>query len=306
MSRFTNKMVKHSNMLKNDALIPNSEWCDYVDSLKTKKSIGDEKKAASTILPLFEEAVKKRIPNERFGIFFSGGVDSTFIAYVCKKFTDDFVCYTVGIEGSRDIAASKEAAKKLGLKHKVKTLSLKEMENIFEKTAKILGKDLVNIVNIGVGAVEVAAIEIAKKDGIKYMFSGLGSEEIFAGYQRHEKAGNINEECWQGLKSMWERDFMRDFKIADFEGIEALTPFLDKELIIAAMQIDGSLKIKGDVKKYILRRAATSAGLAEEFAFRPKVAAQYGSSFDKAISRIGKSKGHKFKKGYLDYLSNLK
>jgi diphthine-ammonia ligase len=295
-------MVNLSKVIENKELVPYTQWCKYIDSLRTEESINDEKKAIKVLLSLFENAVKKRIPKEKFGVFFSGGVDSTFIAYICKKFTDNFVCYTVGIEGSKDLAVSKEVAKKLCLVHKEKILSLKDMETIFEKTAKILGKELINIVNLGVGAVEVAAIEMTKKDNLKYMFSGLGSEEIFAGYQRHEKAENINEECWNGLKSMWERDFKRDFKIAAHEKIEALTPFLDSELILAAMKIDDSLKIKGEHKKYILRKMAITAGLTEEISFRPKIAAQYGSSFDKAISRIARAKGYKFKKGYLDYL----
>jgi diphthine-ammonia ligase len=295
-------MVNLSSIIKNSELVSYDEWCKYIDSLRAKEVIKEEKKAISLLLPLFENAVKKRIPKENFGVFFSGGVDSTFIAYICKKFTDNFICYTVGIEGSKDVAVSREVAKKLGLVHKEKILSLKDMETLFEKTAEILGKELINIVNLGVGAVEVAAIEMAKKESINYMFSGLGSEEIFAGYQRHKKAENINEECWNGLKSMWERDFKRDFKIAAHEKIEALTPFLDTELISAAMKADDSLKIKGEHKKYILRKMAIAAGLSEEIAFRPKIATQYGSNFDKAISRIAKAKSHKFKKGYLDYL----
>ncbi len=298
-------MVELSNVVKDGKLVPYVEWCRYIDSLKTDVKITDEKEAVRSLLPLFDEAVKKRLPKKKFGVFFSGGVDSTLIAFTCKKFTDNFTCYTVGIEGSKDLAASKEVAIKLKLDHKSKTLSIEEMEGLFEKTAKIIGPKVINIVNIGVGAVEVAAIEIAKKDNIDMMFSGLGSEEIFAGYQRHEKASDINEECWNGLKSTWERDFQRDFKIAVYEKIEALTPFLDKELIIKAMQVDGKLKIYGEHKKYILRKMAVAAGLPESISFRPKIAAQYGSNFDKAISRIAKSRGYKLKGEYINYLKSL-
>ncbi|MEM4266690.1 MAG: asparagine synthase-related protein, partial [Candidatus Nanoarchaeia archaeon] len=43
---------------------------------------------------LFVESMNKRIPNCKFGIMFSGGVDSTLIAFVCKKLGFDFTCYT--------------------------------------------------------------------------------------------------------------------------------------------------------------------------------------------------------------------
>src|SRR3989344_3703387 len=210
-------MVTLSNIANNGNLVRYEKWCNYVDDLKNEVSksglIENERLAAEAIAKNFEKAVQKRIQSEKFGIFFSGGVDSTYIAYTCKKLKASFICYTVGIEGSKDIEISSKIAKELGFTHRKKVLSLKEMETLFEKTAKLLGKELIDIVSIGVGAVVLAGLELAEKDNIKSFFSGLGSEEIFAGYQRHEKAQNINEECWRGLKTTWMRDFRRDFAI---------------------------------------------------------------------------------------------
>jgi diphthine-ammonia ligase len=295
-------MVLESGIVKNGELVSFEEWSEYIDSLRKKEAINDEKKAVSLLKDIFVEAVKKRIPKKKFGIFFSGGVDSTLIAFICKKVSDDFIAYTVGIEGSKDIEASSEVAKQLGIKHVKKILSIKEAEQAFEKTAQILGKEQINIVNLGVGAVVVAAIELAEKDNIHDFFSGLGSEELYAGYQRHEKSSDINEECWAGLKTTWGRDFQRDFLISKNKNATFLTPFLDKQLIIESMKIDSRLKINDGCKKYIIRQVAVSLGLKKEMAFRPKIAAQYGSNFDKAIQRVSKQKGFKFKKEYLQYL----
>jgi asparagine synthase (glutamine-hydrolysing) len=299
-------MVVLSNIVKKGKLVSFDDWFHYIDSLKTNKKITEEDKAVEILSKLFLGAVKKRIPEKKFGIFFSGGVDSTLIAFICKNLKEEFICYTVGIEGSQDIEFSEKVAKDLKLNHKKKVLTLKEIEEVFEKTAKILGKDLINIVNLGVGAVELAAIELAKKDNISIIFGGLGSEEIFAGYQRHENSEDINEECWSGLKTTWERDFQRDYAIAKATNTEFLTPFLDTDLIKTSLQISGELKIKEGYKKYILRQTALNLGLKNEFAFRPKKAAQYGSNFDKAIKKIAKAKGFRYKKEYLNYLSNNK
>ena len=103
--------------------------------------------------------------------------------------------------------------------------------------------DSANVTKVSVGAVVLASIELAKQDNIDTFFSGLGSEELFAGYERHEKSIlPVNEECWLGLKSMWERDFTRDVAIAKHEKISLMIPFLDRELIIDAMKIPGELK----------------------------------------------------------------
>lgn len=299
-------MVILSNILDDGKLITYEKWSNHIDSLKSNEVIDDEKEAIIKLKLTFENAIKKRIPDEKFGILFSGGVDSTLIAYLCKNFSNNFVCYTVGMEGSQDVEYSYKVAKKLNLQHKVQLYSITDLENLFEETAKSLGKKLINIVNLGVGAVEVAAIKFAEKDNVKIFFSGLGSEEIFAGYQRHGLSENINEECWSGLKTTWERDLQRDCTIANSFDIRFLTPFLDKELITVAMQINSNLKIKSNYKKYILRKTAQNIGLDKEFAFRPKKAAQYGSNFDKAILKIAKLHGYKFKKEYLDYLQKDK
>ena len=115
-----------------------------------------------------------------------------------------------------------------------------------------------------------------------------GSEEIFAGYQRHLDAKDPHAECWNGLKNMWQRDFVRDVTIAKALGITVLCPFLDEDLIIKSMGIPADKKINKEFKKIILREIAEELGLPKEFAWRPKKAAQYGSYFDKALIKLAK------------------
>ena len=128
----------------------------------------------------------------------------------------------------------------------------------------------------------------------------MGSEEIFAGYERHNQAENIQEECWQGLKLMWSRDLVRDFNLAKELNIKIKTPFLDKELIEYAMKLPAEWKIVREKKKVILREVAEE--FLGEFAWRKKKAAQYGSCFDKAIAKLAKKNGFKLKKDWLDSL----
>src|SRR3989344_6477313 len=281
------------------------QWTNHISTIKRNTRIINnknllKKKNKNQII----KTIKDLIPNERFGILFSGGLDSSLISLICKKFTNNFICYTVGFKDGNmkvpdDIIASSKVAKRFGLKLKYKIYNLKELEVIVKKTNKILGK-YNNIINIGVGSVEVAAIELAKKDKVNYFFSGLGSEEIFAGYERHTKAKNVNRECWQGLKHIWDRDLVRDFTLGKALKMTLKTPFLDSELIQTAMQIPGEWKINEVEKKIILREIAEE--FLGEFAWRKKKAAQYGSCFDKAIGKLAKQHGFEFKKDYLESL----
>jgi asparagine synthase (glutamine-hydrolysing) len=99
----------------------------------------------------------------------------------------------------------------------------------------------------------------------------LGSEEIFAGYQRHAKADEVNEECWAGWKSTWERDLTRDAALGEHLKIKVLVPFMDEEVIKKAMGIDGSKKINSETRKVILREIAEELGLLKEIAWRKKI-----------------------------------
>ncbi len=160
------------------------------------------------------------------------------------------------------------------------------------------------VVKVGVASVVVAVSKIADD---KIFFSGLGSEEIFAGYHRHEKSDDIHEECWKGLKNMWARDLVRDCAIGVSLGMDLRTPFLDRDVIVNAMRINSSRKINKDHKKVILREIAEELGLPKEFAWRKKMGAQYGSRFDRALERLGKKENiddDKCKKEYLRRIVN--
>lgn len=265
-----------------------------------------EQEITTELNKLIVRSIEKNLPEEKFGILFSGGIDSTLIAFVAKKLGKKFTCYTTaleepGLKKAEDLESAEKVAKDLGFELKIIKLNLKEVEEYIKKTIKITGKT--DVVTIGVGTTFLPACEQAKKEGIKIIFSGLGSEEIFAGYGRHEKANDINEECLEGLKSIKERDLDRDEAIAKHFGLELKIPFLDKELVDYALKIPGELKIKNEVKKFILRKAAIQIGIPENYAMRKKRAAQYGSRIDNAILKLTKKSGLKYK---ADYLKNLK
>ncbi len=268
------------------------EWKEHIEELckKTKPTCKEEVKQALIT------AVEKRIPKEKFGLFLSGGVDSSLLALIIKKFTNNFVCCSVGIKKSHDLEAAEYAAKKLKLNWVHKEYSEEETGKILKKTAQMFEKP--DVINVGVGSVFVAAKELAD---IKILFSGLGSEEIFAGYQRHEKE-DANKECWRGLKLMWQRDLARDASIAKKLDFSLRLPFLDDDLILAAMGIPSEKKISAEHKKIILREIAEELGLPKEIAWRQKKAAQYGSGFDKVMEKLAKKAGMR-KSEYVSHLT---
>ncbi len=302
-------MTKVLGIVKEGKLIPEELWVKFVnglensfDNLETNKERAKRELAEAVI-----NSIKKRVA-PKFGILFSGGIDSSLIAFVCKQLKCNFTCYTVGIESSDDVAWAKKVADEYELNLKFKLLKLEELEILVQDVIRILNE--ADIVKVSVGSVLYSAGKLALANNDNFLFGGLGSEEVFAGYQRHEdilKGNNfeaLHKECWNGLKNMWQRDLARDFKIAEALGLYLRTPFLDKDVIKTAMSIHPMYKLDKSNKKIILREAAELIGLKKEFAWRKKQAAQYGSNFINGIEKLAKKNGFKFKKDYL--LSLLK
>jgi len=288
---------------KNSRLIPEKEWIQKIAELQksVKESSEPYENLKKGVKNSLINSVKKRLAKNS-AILFSGGVDSSTIALIAQNLGKNFTCYSVGFQDSNfkdpeDLVWAKKAAKKLGFKIRTKIFNLKSVEKVFKKTVSILG-DNTNVVNVGVGGVVVAASQMIRE---KTVFSGLGSEEIFAGYDRHKKNPS-NKECWNGLKNMYSRDFLRDTGIASFLKVKLRTPFLDEDLIKSSMKVQIKHKLSNGVAKKILRDIAFELGLPKEFAYRPKRAAQYGSSFDRAIKKLAKNNGFGFKKDYLESL----
>jgi asparagine synthase (glutamine-hydrolysing) len=290
-------------------LVKRENWEKLIASIETKyENLETNKERAKRRLSnLIEKAVVSRAQNAgKFGILFSGGVDSTLIAFLCKKHNFDFTCFTVGLENSQDIEYAKRIAEKYHFDLKYRILPLEEFENVIKSTIKILNSD--EIVWVSVGSVLYATAKLALQSNIKVLFGGLGTEEIFAGYQRHEDSLKNNDfqavhkESWNGLKNMWQRDLLRDSTIAKHLNIELRTPYMDLEVIKASMSINPIYKIDKINKKIILREIAQDFGLEKEFAFRPKKAAQYGSNFVKGIDKLAKKHGFATKKEYLKSL----
>ncbi len=249
-----------------------------------------------------QDAIKKRLPEKKIGLLFSGGIDSTFLARSLKDQGIDFTCYTAaleqpGLKSSEDLKSAKKVAKELGLRLRTRTIRLDEVERYLKLVVPQIEDN--NVVKVGVALTLYIACEMAKNDRVKVIFSGLGSEEIFAGYERHKNSLDLNSECLSGIRKIYERDLYRDDVITMANNLELRLPYLDRELVGYALRIPNRYKLREGREKLILREIAQDAGIPKEMAERPKKAAQYGSNFDKALLKLSKKAKAKNKSDYL-------
>ncbi|QKQ97951.1 diphthine--ammonia ligase [Candidatus Nanohaloarchaea archaeon] len=258
--------------------------------------------AAEEIKEKFLEAVEKRVPEGDVGLLFSGGVDSTLIAAALQKLGKDFTAYTAGIQhgnvdAPRDMDWAQEVAEDMDIELESYEAELEEVEETLPKLVDWISST--SVVKNGVALPFHFALKNSKEKE-QVIMSGLGSEQLYAGY--HRQQGYLNKECLSGLRSIFERDLYRDNVISFRNGREIRLPFLDHDLIEHALTIPEDYKVKDEYRKYVLRRAAEKLGVPEKVAWRGKTAAQYGSNFDKAIDKLSRNKDFDHKQEYLNSL----
>lgn len=271
----------------------------------------DIETAAEEIKEKFLDAVEKRVPEGEVGLLFSGGVDSTMVAAALQELGKDFTAYTAGIQhgnvkAPRDYEKAKEVANKMDIELERYEASLDEVEEAIPEIVDWLSTT--NVVKLGVALPFHFALcgtggssgqeDSTESSAEQVCFTGFGSEQLYAGYARQQ--GYLNKECLSDLRSIFHVDLYRDNVVSFRNSREVRVPFLDEDLVEHALSIPEELKRDEDYRKLVLRKAAEKLGVPEDVAWRKKVAAQYGSNFDKAISRLSSRNGHSQKQEYVN------
>ncbi len=251
------------------------------------------------------KSIEQDIKNQKkVGLFFSGGIDSSLIGKILIDLKIDVTPITVGLKNSKDVLAAKNSAKNIFKKHVVICLDEEIIEKTIPKVIEITKS--YDVVTISVGCVIYLASKYASMFGLKTVFTGTGSDEIFCGYQSHQEAlkkslKDVEKECKTRLKDV-EKDLERDKKITESFGLKLKTPFLNKKTVEIGMKIPVKKKIDKKNRKIIIRKIAKEMGITSEIYKRKKKAAQYGSGVQKIIKKISKKHGFNT---VGDFLKNL-
>ena len=298
--------------------ISKNVWDEHIDYLTGIQNIVSTKKDTYSSL---KNEISARTEGANFGVLLSGGVDSSILAKICKDLDKDFRCFCVGISGSKDIFYAQKVSDYLNLDLVVKEFSLEELELLLKEVINVLPVPIIHddnyieyIVKLTVSAVNLGSMRLGSED---LFLSGIGAEELFAGYQRHSKAvnkggtwrglkiGDLKQESKSGLKRMHNLVYERDRLISSHISKSIVAPYLADDVIIQATNMENNQKIDLLSNKKILREIAIDLGIPSEISNRKKKGAQYGSGFDKAILKLAKKKGFKLKKRYIENLINL-
>ncbi|MGB9838324.1 DUF7411 family protein [Methanothermobacter sp.] len=235
------------------------------------------------------ESVKKRTRGLRkAALVFSGGVDSTLLAVILSEYLD-ITLYTVGTPGSADLEFASRAAEDLDMDLQVIDVTEEAVRSALPHVLRAI--EVYSPIQIAIATPLYLASREASAAGFRVIFSGQGADELFAGYHRYRRLleeGNIEEALRHDLENMYRVNLERDDAVTMANSVELRVPFLDLEVIGAALRVPTCLKITGpddEMRKHILRDVAAEMGVPGYIAKRPKKAAQYGSGVDRILRR---------------------
>lgn len=212
-----------------------------------------------------EDAVRKwMVADVEVGSFLSGGLDSSIIAAIAAQSVDrPLKTFSVGLEGSPDVVAARRVADHIGSEHFQLTFTPQDIVDALPHVIYHLESSDVDLVR---SAIPTHFATTLARRHVKAVLTGEGADELFAGYSYHHGYANspreLADELTRSLTSMHNINLQRVDRITMAQGLEARTPFLDRDLIDFAQSIPASLKMRvasdgsGETtEKWILREA---------------------------------------------------
>lgn len=256
------------------------DWVDY-DAVK------DNETRIKTIKEALEAAVHRQLMSDvPYGVLLSGGLDSSVTSAIAKKYAQKRIesgdkndawwpqlhSFSVGLEGSPDLAAAQKVADHIGTVHHEIKFTIQEGLDAIKDV--VYNLETYDTTTIRASTPMYLMARVIKSMGIKMVLSGEGADELFGGYLYFHKAPNAKEfhqETVRKLDKLHMYDCLRANKSLAAWGIEGRVPFLDKEFMDVAMRINPQDKmINGErMEKWVVRKAFEDM-LPESVAWRQK------------------------------------
>ena len=224
-----------------------------------------------------EDAVVKRLMSDvPWGVLLSGGLDSSLVsaitaAHAARRVEDGerteawwprLHSFSIGLEGSPDLAAAAKVAEHLGTVHHPITYTVED--GIDALSDVIWHLETYDVTSIRASTPMYLMARKIRAMGIKMVLSGEGADEIFGGYLYFHKApsaADFHVECVQKLKTLHLYDCLRANKAMMAWGVETRVPFLDKGFLAEALGFDPTAKMStthpegARMEKHLLRAA---------------------------------------------------
>lgn len=292
--------------------VPTNSKLKFIQAKKFPRSpatLINMEKAAKKLFDLINKSIENNLKKiDKCAIAFSGGLDSTLVAFIAKKYLKNLQLIHVSLCNNPEIEVAKKFAQILNLPIKIYEYEKSDVQDSLSKVIKIIEDP--DPIKVGVGIPFFWAAEETKKLGYNTLLAGQGADELFGGYKRYlenylsKNKKQVNEQMFNDINNLHESNLARDMKLCNYHGIELLCPFLTNEIIGFALQLPIALKIgkeASSLRKLVLRQVALDVGLPPLIVNKPKKAIQYSTKVNNILRKIAK----KNKKSLSKYIQSI-
>ena len=220
----------------------------------------DEHMAQHCLRSALVQSVRKRLLTERpIGALLSGGVDSSLVAAILAReiAPRKLQTFTIGFKGSPDLEYARMVAERIGSEHHEIVSTEEEFRQAVPAVIRAIESYDVTTVRASVGNWLVGKY-IREHTDVKVVFNGDGSDEIGGGYKYMRFAPSddaFDTETERLLSEIHLFDVLRSDRCMAAHGLEARTPFLDKQVVAAWKSAPVKLRRPGRIEKQLLRDA---------------------------------------------------
>ncbi|BEG98723.1 asparagine synthase B [Bacteroides sedimenti] len=256
------------------------DWMEY-------EAVKNNNAYSSDIHDALEDAVQRQLMSDvPYGVLLSGGLDSSIISAVAKKYAAKRVetggqsdawwpqlhSFAVGLKNAPDLIKAKEVADHIGTIHHEINYTVQEGLDAIRDVIYFI--ETYDVTTVRASTPMYLLARVIKSMGIKMVLSGEGADEIFGGYLYFHKAPDakaFHEETVRKISKLHLYDCLRANKSLSAWGVEGRVPFLDKEFMDVAMRLNPAAKMAPGktIEKKILREAFANM-LPESVAWRQK------------------------------------
>ena len=280
------KAIPEALLGKVEPFPPGLVWTDP----ECSQAVSPQVKKNTDLDALLTNAVKSHIPLEvDWGCALSGGVDSSLVCALSKKFNQNFTCYVLDSGGEEDFNAAELVADHLDLPLKTIRVNKQKVKDALPIVVEALASYNSQTFLGGLGTYLIS-LE-AQRDGLKVLLSGEGADEIFGGYDRYKKLetnAEIDRMMTDDQNKLWlsHNSWVDHASMA--ASIEIRVPFQDLNVLGNVREIPTKAKVNKSSKisdKICLREIA-SKYLPKSIAERNKTTIASGSGLSKIVKEL--------------------
>lgn len=236
---------------------------------------------SSNLKDTIVHATLKRIPykKSKYGVFLSGGLDSSIIASIISKHSENVIYYTLGNDSNQDVSFVKKIEKYLAIEGQIRYVPLPKSHEIGELIEEIVcHTESYNPSIVSNGLASYLLSKSAKEDGLKVILSGEGADELFCGYKISKNIGETRKKSNVLIANLHFTELRRLDLASMANTIEARCPFLDKKVY----SVSKNLSLDELKDKQILRNIFAT-DLPKEIIERTKTSFDVGSGIRKLV-----------------------